>query len=218
MALVALLVGCGTSDNGVATKTAQEILSATRAAAEEASSVHVASRSTFANTSLILDARLAKATGEAHASLLGITVEAIRSGGTLYVRGNRAFSRNLEHTLGVRVPAGRWLKGPTSGALEQAASFVEFNRELPVALGGSGKATKGAVTKVAGHSAIEVIQAHELSKATLYVSTTGEPYPLKLINRGRESGRTTFTEWNDPVHVDPPAHAIDISQLPKAGG
>jgi hypothetical protein len=214
--LVLLLSGCGSSDNGVAAKPAGQILQTTITAAKSASSVHmVASAKIVRGGSFKLDASLAKERGHAHVSLLGMTFEVIRDGGTLYVKGNRLFAARLGAALGVRIPANTWLKGPTQSVLAQTAVFTDIERELPLMLSGSGPIAKGAKTKIDGQTAIALKETRKLYTGTLYVATTGQPYPLKLTKAGRETGQTTFTGWNDPVTVSAPANAIELSGLQR---
>jgi hypothetical protein len=222
--LVLLISGCGSSDNGVAAKPASEILAATKTAAQSASSVHVIAHSKITHGgALMLDASLAKAQGHAQVSFYGLTIAVIRDGDTLYVKGNQAFAANMERSLGVKVPVGTWLKGPAKGPLGQIGAFTEIQTELPTMLGGSGPIAKGAKTKIDGQPAIALKETRKLYTGTLYVATTGQPYPLKLTKSPTqaepgESGQTTFTNWNDPVTVTPPANAIDISQLAHVKG
>jgi hypothetical protein len=217
LALGAGVAGCGSSANGVTSKSASEILAAARVAAQSASSVHVSAKSGVGRTTLTLDASLAKDKGHAQLSLLGIGFEAIRVGDTLYVKGNRIFDAHLERTLGVKVPSGTWLKGPASGALAQVGSFTDMKREVPLLLSSSVPATKGSETKVEGQPAIELKESAKLYTGILYVATTGNPYPIKLLKTGRETGQTTFSGWNDPVSVSAPANAVEIGQLKRKG-
>jgi endonuclease YncB( thermonuclease family) len=208
--------GCGSSDNGVASKSAAQILAATRAAAQSASSVHVVMRSKITHgVSLRLNASMARQHAHARVSLVGLSFEVVRDGDTLYVRGNPQFNARLEATIGVEVPSGVWLKGTTK-SLGQMGSFTEIENELPIILRSTGSVSKGATVKVNGQPAIELIQAQQPQRrynGTLFVATTGDPYPIKLLKRGRETGQATFTGWNDPVTVTPPANAVDISEL-----
>ena len=48
---------------------------------------------------------------------------------------------------------------------------------------------------------------------TLYVATSGKPYPVKLAKGGAGGGTLTFDRWNQPVSITPPANAIDLAQL-----
>ncbi len=180
--------------------------------------MHVAVKSSAGGAKLTLDASLAKDQAHAQLSLLGISVEAIRIGDTLYIKGNRAFDTRLESTTGAKVPPGVWLKGPADGVLGQVGTFTDMNREVPLILEARGPLTKGAAVKVNGQPAIEVKETAKLFAGTLYVATTGQPYPLLLRKAGRETGQTTFSDWNGSITVDPPADAIDISQLEHKAG
>jgi hypothetical protein len=215
--LALLLAGCGSSDNGVASKPAQQILEASRSAAQKASSVHVVAISKLLKARpLNLDATLAKDQARAHLSFFGLVFEVIRVGDTVYLKGNPAFNARLEATRGVKVPSGVWLKG-TAASLGQVASFTNVKKELPLILSGTGAISKGQRVKVDGQPAIILKETRKLYTGTLYVATTGEPYPLQLLKQGRETGKTTFSGWNQPVTVTAPSNTVEISQLQHKG-
>jgi hypothetical protein len=46
----------------------------------------------------------------------------------------------------------------------------------------------------------------------------GRAYPLLMRKTGQETGETKFTDWNKPVAVDPPANAVELSQLEHTVG
>jgi hypothetical protein len=215
LALLALLAGCGSSGNGIASKSAGEILTAARAAAQSAHSVRITTKSSARGTTLTLNAGLAKDHGRGRYSLLGLEVEAILIGDTLYVKGNRLFNARLEDTMGIAVPSGLWLKGPTSSRFGRMGAIIDMKRELPLILGGSGPVAKGATVNIDGMRAIAIKEATKTYTGTLYVAATGKPYPLKLVKTGQETGQTTFTKWNEPITVTPPANAIAISSLQR---
>ncbi len=218
LAFGAGLAGCGSSNNGVASKSASEILAASRTAAKSASAVHVTSKAGVGRASLTLNASLAKNGSHAQIAFLGVGFEAIRIGNTIYVKGNTVFDARLGSVLGVKIPPNTWLKGPATGTLAQAGAFTSIDSELPLLLSGRGTVTKGATTKINGQPAIELKQAQKLYTGSLYVATTGLPYPILLRKTGRETGQTTFTGWNDPVTVTPPTNATNISQLEHKTG
>jgi hypothetical protein len=214
-----LLAGCGSSsDNSVAGKPAEQILQATRTAAQNASSVHVTASSKLPKgRPLKLDATLAKTQGQAHVSFFGMSFQVIRTGDTIYIKGNPRFNARLESTQGVKVPSGQWLQGTTS-TLGQLGVFTDITKELPVILAGTGKITKGKTTTINDQPAITLKLERKLYKGTLYIATTGQPYPLKLTKTPQkaglsETGQTTFTNWNDPATITAPANAIDITKL-----
>lgn len=211
--MIVALAGCGSASNGVASKTPEQILAAAKSAAQNASGVHITGVSRVGATSLTLNAALAKDTGHAKIAFYGFAFEAIRDGDTLYVKGNQAFTEQLEHTLGVKLPSGTWVKTPTTGALAQTAAFTSKDSELPVVLSTDGPLTKGNTATIDGQPAIALHEAAKLYTGTLYVATTGQPYPLLLRKTGQETGETKFTDWDKPVTVDPPANAVELSQL-----
>jgi hypothetical protein len=43
---------------------------------------------------------------------------------------------------------------------------------------------------------------------TLYVATTGEPYPIEVIKNGSDGGQIAFDSFNQPVRLTPPSDAI----------
>jgi uncharacterized protein YcfL len=216
--LVLALTACGSSENGVASKSAADVLAAARAAANSASSVQVISKASIARAKSTLNASYARSQARVQSSLFNINYEVIRDGNTLYVKGNKVFDKRLEERLGVKIPPNTWLKGSTkTGHLAQIGPETEAAQELPIILAGSGQLTKEQTTKIDGQPAIALRQARKLSTATLYVATTGKPYPLRLSKTGTESGQTTFTNWNTPIHIDPPTNAIELSQLQTAG-
>jgi hypothetical protein len=48
---------------------------------------------------------------------------------------------------------------------------------------------------------------------TLYVATTGKPYPIQITKSGTSGGKILFDRWNAPVTLVAPKHSIDLSQL-----
>jgi hypothetical protein len=211
LALVAALTGCGSSGNGVASKSASEILAVTKAAAASATSVHVVSKASQGPLSLTLNLDLASNGGRGQVSLLGLAFELIRVGNTLYLKGNPAFYTRLSSTTGLHLPRGVWLKAPASGGkLAQLAAFTEASGELNRLLSSTGPVTKGATSTVNGQKAIELKETAKLFSGSLYVAATGKPYPIELVKRGKETGQITFSGWNAPVSLSAPANAIAI--------
>jgi len=48
---------------------------------------------------------------------------------------------------------------------------------------------------------------------TLYIATTGKPYPVQITKAGGGGGAVSFQGWNQPVTIVAPANALDINQL-----
>jgi len=219
--VLAFLCGCGSSSNGVASKSPAEILARATSAARHASSVHIQASSANGPLKLALDMSYAKNGAHGSVSLLGIDYQLIRIGDTLYVSGNSRFYRELARSLSghaaravARLPAGTWLTAEVGSGLGSGlAGITEMNSELALLLGRATPVARGAEKTVNGQQAIELKQTAKLYVGSLFIATTGKPYPILEHRTGRETGQTTFTNWNQPVNLTPPANATDISQL-----
>ena len=231
LAVIALVLGgCGGSTDSLASKSATEILAASRTAAREASAVHV--KSQYYTTAILRS----KAQGKPKTKLLpestivlqltgnsgrGLLVfldsesEAIRVGNTLYVRGGPAFYRNLARRIGIHLAQGTWLKAPANGTqLHELAALTEPGGQLTLLLQNPTLSlTKGPLTTINGQKAIELKTKGKLYTGAIYIAASGTPYPLEIDQHGRETSHTTFKGWNQPVTLTAPAGAVDLSQL-----
>ena len=211
--------GCGgsSSSNSITSKSAEEIVSESKAAADAASSVHVAGSLNSGGSVVKLDLSLVAgkgATGEL--SQNGSSFKVILVGGTAYISGSPAFYRSLGGSAAAQLFNGKWLKAPaTTGEFASISQLADMRKLIDTTLAGHGGLAKGSVTVVNGQKAIAI---NDTSKAgTLYVATTGEPYPVQLSKGGSESGKITFEDWNKPVSIAAPANAVDLAELKAAG-
>ncbi len=216
VALVAVAAdGCGggSSGNGVASKTPTKIVAATQAAADGASSVHVSGSVVSGGTPIALDMHLLQgrgATGQITEGGLGL--ELIETEGTVYVRGSPAFYRHFAGSAGAELLEGKWLKAPASNSsFASLASLTDLRGLLDGALTNHGTLVRGPTTTTEGQPAVGVTDASQ--DTTLYVATTGMPYPVAIVKRGAGGGRVVFDKWNEPVTLTAPANAIDITKL-----
>ncbi len=219
-ALIAVVVvGCGSSSEDIASKSAAAILAASRSAAVSAGSVHVVSRvaEDKGKVSLASDFELSSSGGRAKLSYLNLGYEALRVGDTVYVKGNRVFYERLASRMGVHVPVGTWLKEPATGGQAGLVGLTSIGHELGLQLSTTGPLTKGAIVTIDGQKAIELKDAGKLYTGAIYIAATGKPYPIQIVKHGRESGQTTFSGWNDPVTLSAPAGAVELSSLEHHG-
>lgn len=218
--LVILLAGCGgsssSSGNGVESKSATEIVAASKAAADAASSVHVSGSIVSGSSPITLDMDLvAGKGGKGKLSENGISFELIQVDGTAYIKGSPAFYRQLGGKAAVQLFEGKWLKAPTaSGDFAALASLTELRKLIDTTLASHGTLKKGASTTIDGQGAISVTDAAQ--GGTLYVATTGKPFPLQLAKGGTGGGKVSFERWDEPVTLTAPANAVDITQLQHA--
>jgi hypothetical protein len=218
----ALLAGCGgssssSSGNGVESKTPAQILEATKQAASEATSVHIVGSITTGGKPITLNMELlAGKGGKGKIGQEGYSIDLIQTGGAVYINGDAAFYRHVGGAAAAQLLEGRWLKAPAnSGELASLASLTNLSKLIDTALASHGTLAKGAKTTLAGEPAIAL---NDTTKGgTLYVATSGRPYPLEIAKGGKEAGKVLFEGWNKPVSLSVPKDAIDISKLQNGG-
>jgi hypothetical protein len=220
-ALLAIgLAGCGgsSSGNGVASKSASEIFAASQAAAASASSVHVAGALSSNGTPLTLNLDLSSGHGgRGRVSQGSLAFELLVVDDTVYIKGSPSFYSHFGGSAAAQLFQGKWLQAPASGSeLASLASLTDFGKLINQSLDKHGALIKGPVTTVDGQSVIELRDA--TNNGSLYVATSGHPYPVQVVKRGSEPGRITFSRWNEPVSLSAPSSAIDLSQLEHSGG
>lgn len=199
--------------NGVADKSADEILAEATAAAKGATAVHIAGTTDGAS----VDLSLVRGEGASGSIAQGTSrFDLIAIGDAIYLRGSEDFYRSLGGEAVVRLLGDKWLKVPATGRdFATFAEFTDMERLLTAALRPESTIQKGDVETVDGTEAIGLTDDRG---GTLFVATTGEPFPLKLVGGGdRRGGEITFDGWNEPVTLTAPADAIDVDQLARAG-
>jgi hypothetical protein len=211
----AAIAGCGGSSggNGVTAKTPTEILAGAKVLADKASSVHVSGSILSGGSPITLDMHLlAGKGGRGAVSENGLSFELIQIHGTVYIKGSPAFYRHVVGATAAQLLQGRWMKAPaTNGNLASLASLTNLRQLLDATLAGHGVLVKGATTTVDGRKVLGLTDTS--NGGTLYVATTGPPYPIEVRKSGTGAGRIVFDHWNGPVSVTAPENAIDVTQL-----
>jgi len=223
LALVAVLLGgCGGSggsstDNGIAAKTPTQILSAATAAADSASSVHVTGSIVSGGSPITLDLELvAGKGGRGQISENGLSFNLIQVDGTAYISGSPAFYSHFGGPAAAQLLEGKWLKAPaSSGSFSTLGSLTDLNQLLNTALSDHGALAKGPTSTIAGQPVLSVTDASH--GGTLYVATTGKPYPIEISKSGKTGGKISFGAWNAPVTLQAPKSSIDLSELESRG-
>jgi hypothetical protein len=208
------LAGCGGStSNGEASKSAPTILADARQAALAADSVRIVGSVHNGGQAISLDLSLAQKSGGGTVTLNGSKVEVIHVGGKAYIRADAAFYRRLGAAAAGRSFAGKWVQVPiTSQRFAEYITLTDLYSFLTQSLTTRGKVTKGATKTVHGQKAIELKSSHG---ASLYIATSGKPYPLEFTSRVAPSGTVSLSEWNSAKTPAAPAHALDIGALGK---
>jgi hypothetical protein len=222
MALVlvaAVLGGCGSSSsgsasgNGVASKAPAEIVAVAKVAADSASSVHVSGSIVSGGAPITLNLELlAGKGGRGRISENGLSFDLIQVGGIAYISGSPTFYSHFGGPAAAQLFQGKWLKAPTSGGgFSTLGSLTNLSQLVDSALASHGTLGKGATTTVNGQQVLGITDASH--GGTLYVATTGKPYPIQIAKSGASGGSILFDRWNAHVALVAPKHAIDLSQL-----
>jgi hypothetical protein len=217
--LLFALAGCGgSSSNSIASKSAEQIVSESKVAADAATSVHVSGSLKSGGTPVTLDLNLVAGKGaRGELSQNGASFKLILVGNTAYISGSPAFYRSLGGTAAAQLFNGKWLKASaTTGEFASFSQLADMRKLIDSTLTGHGALAKGATTVVNGQKAIAVTDTSK--NGTLYVATTGKPYPIEISKGGSESGKITFDRWNQSVAITAPANSVDLAELKAAGG
>ncbi len=212
--VVSVISACGgSSDNGVASKSPDAIVSAAGAATDGVKSVHVAGSIVSGGSPITLDLDLVSGKGgRGKMSEGGLSFQLVAIGKAVYINGSPAFWRHFGGAAAVQLFQGKWLKAPANtGGFASLTSLTNLHQLFSRGLSSHGKLTKGATTTVNGQKVVAVNDTAK--KGTLYVATTGKPYPVEILAAGAQAGHIVFDRFNESVSLSAPAQSIDISQL-----
>jgi hypothetical protein len=223
-----LLAGCGggssssssassSSGNGVQDKSPAQILAATKAASDAAHSVHVAGSIVSGGSPITLDMNLlAGKGGRGKLSESGLSFELIQVGSTVYIKGSPAFYKHIGGTAAAQLLQGKWLKAPASSSdFASLSQLTDLRQLIDQTLSNHGTLAKTGTSTVNGQKVVGI--ADKSQGGTLYIATTGQPYPVQIAKSGGSGGKISFDRWNSSVTVAAPANAIDVAQLQHAG-
>jgi hypothetical protein len=216
--LVALaLAACGggsssSSSNGITSKSPDQIVAAATSAVGSVNSVHVSGKVLSSGQSVALDLNLLNGkggTGTMSQNGLGFKIVAV--GPEVYINGSSAFWTKFGGSAAAQLLSGKWLKAPASGQLSSLATLTSVQKLFSQLLSSHGKLVTGKTTTVRGQQVVAVNDT--TNGGTLYVATSGKPYPIEISKTGSEGGQLVFDHFNQPVTLTAPANATDISQL-----
>jgi hypothetical protein len=218
--LLALLGGCGSSSsagNGAASKSPAAILAQAKTAAAGAASAHVAGAIVDQGKPIALDMQLvAGKGGKGRITLEGRSIDLIQVGRSVYINGSKAFYSHVAGAAAAQLLQGKWLKASaTASNFASLASLTNLGKLVDTALASHGTLALAGSKTVNGQRAVGVTDTSK--GGTLYVATTGAPYPLELVKSGASGGRITFDRWNQAVTLTAPAGAVNINQLQSGG-
>jgi hypothetical protein len=207
------LAGCGgASSNGVAAKSPDAIVAAATNAIRGAKSVHVSGSIVNSGSPVTLDLNLASGKGgSGRMSENGLSFRIIVLKRVVYINGSDSFWRHFGGNAAAQLFHGKWLKGPASGQLGSVAVLTDLQSLFNKLLSTHGALAKGSTSTVDGQKVVAVKDTTR--GGTLYVATTGKPYPIEVSKTGPQGGHVIFDRYNEAVSLSAPANSIDISKL-----
>ncbi len=211
LAVAACGGGSGQPTNGVEKESPDEIVSTAMSAVGSAMSVHVTGELMSSGSRVTLDLNLVNGKGgEGSMAESGLSFQVLTAGDVVYINGSIAFwqkfAGNAAHLLW-----GKWIKTPTSGPLASLATLTDLQKLFSQLLSSHGQLVKGSIKTVLGQRVITVKDS--TNGGTLYVASTGSPYPIEVVKNGSGGGQLVFDRFNESVSLKPPSNAIDISEL-----
>jgi hypothetical protein len=211
-AAVALAACGGSSDNGVSSKSPTGIVNAASHAIQDVQSVHIAGSITSSGTPITLDLHLVSGKGATGSlSSRGLSFKLVSVGQYVYINGGPSFWQAFGNPAVARLLAGKWLRTTATGNFASLGAFTNMRRLFTQAFSQYGTLAKGQTTTINGQN---VVAVRDTTKGgTLFVATTGKPYPVEIRKGGADGGQVVFDQYNQPVTLSAPANAIDASKF-----
>lgn len=207
-----------TSGNGIASKSPDQILSSAVTAAKDAQSVHVAGTVHNGGQTIAIDLSITSRHGTSGSISEGnASFKLIEAGGAFYIQPNARFLTEFTHSsAAVQLLRGKWLKGsPSDSSFQSFAQLTSIKSLMGSLTQNHGTLSKGSTTTINGAKAIAL---HSSKGGTMYVATTGKPYPLQVSKgSGSTVGKVTFTDWNKPFSISAPSNSVDLDKLQSGG-
>jgi hypothetical protein len=203
----------GGSDNGIASKSPDQILAAAKTAADGAATVHVVGSIVSEKKPISLNMELVAGKGaKGHLSVEGLGIDVVEVENNFYLKGSAAFYKHIGGDAAAQLLQGKWLKAPTTGGeFAQLAELTNLGKLLDSTLEAHGTLTHAGNATITGQPAVGITDSAR--QGTLFVASTGTPYPLQIRKSGSGPGLVNFNRWNEPVTLTPPPNAINLNQL-----
>lgn len=192
---------------------ADQVLAAARAAANDARSVHAVGNVSQAGRRTTLDLRLrGNGDGSGFIETTGGRIDVARVGGDLYFKADVA---TLTRVLGpdrARRADTRFVKVPVGDVTYRSfRDLLDMDSLFEMLLAPRGALSRADGIAVDGIATVGLRDADPTSGGVLYVTATGQPYPLLLKPDDPKDGvvELRLSEWNADVQVtSPPADQV----------
>lgn len=196
----------------MAAKSATQIVAAARTAFEKASSVHYQGTIVQKGQKIGISINAGSKVGGGSVTLGGATAD-VRTIGTVdYLKAGTTFFVRAAHvpTAEASLVAGKWIEVPsTVSGFSEFSKLTNVHQVFSAAMSSKGQHfVKSGIATIAGK---KVVAVKDAKGSTLYVDTTGTPYPVR-ISKG-STGSITFSRWDRKLHVSAPSNPLNLSSL-----
>ncbi|HEY2949593.1 MAG TPA: hypothetical protein VGJ53_14570 [Micromonosporaceae bacterium] len=202
------------TDNGVAALSPNEILDKATAALESAKSYRVKGDIDTDGQKMSLDFKISGKDLLGSITSEGATIELLAVGGQNYIRPDEAFWKANGGDAGAtmaQLMGDRWARLSTTDKNFSQLFKITDPSEL---LKPKGQLSKGETKQVTGGNAVGIIESGT-DGGTLWVATTGEPYPL-MLEGPKGEGQLTFSDFGatfSDVVAPADTEVIDLDKL-----
>jgi hypothetical protein len=213
-AVLVALAGCGgsSSGSGIASESPQKILNDSLAAANSLKSVHAAGTVNSGSQHITLDIQLVGGKGgQGQITLGGLSFKLVGLNHFAYMQAPPAvWEKAGAPASAAKQLQGKWLRTPATGQFGSIASLTDLHTLFKQLLTQHGKKLKtGGESTVAGRKVVAV----KSDQGTLYVASTGKPYPVELDKPGSDGGKIDFDRFNEAVSLSAPTNTIDLPSV-----
>lgn len=225
-AATATLTGCGSGHaaspvpNGIESRAPRTILDTAYTNARAQTTVHVSGSGRCPQGPFVADLRLTRSGGAVGSiSFPPDKLDVVVQGDALYVRGPAAFwAANLP--AGAPSVGTRWVRSTNTHDNPCVRALTSYSALLANFLQLSDPVTENGTGVVLGKPVVTL----ETKEATVFVTTTGTPLPVRVdslqqVDVGTAQDGMSFGEWNAPVAVALPAtdQVVDAATLVGPG-
>ena len=204
--------GGGGTPNAQQSDHAAALVASARRAIASASSVFVTGSVDSGGQVIGLRLKLVNGQGgEGTITARGASIQLIVVHGRGYMTTTAAGWRRLAGANGAEIGAllnGSWISLPPTGEFSSLFKLTSQNVLFAHLLASHGTFVRGSTTTLDGEHVISV--TNTATGGTLYIATTGPPYPVEITKSGPNAGTVRFSNENQPVHLAAPPHSISL--------
>jgi hypothetical protein len=198
--------------NGVEQLDAQQILQRAQTAAKAAESVKVSAQTQEEAGAMSFEITMAKTGAQGTVTNAQGSLELIATEDTIFIKGDEKFNQAYGGQGGAALLQGKWLSIPSDNPQAQPfQGLVSLETFFQGLLTPETTPTKVTPKDVNGVRCVGL----QTDSGTLWVATTGEPYPMAIEPPSGQQGNVTMTDWNAPVTISAPPQdqVVDITKL-----